>query len=172
MERLIGTNPHSSHLDEVQFRRGEYFFTRRRYRDAESAYSGIVKLGASSEFYELGLYKLGWTLYKQEFYEEALQRYIALLDHKVSIGYDFDQRHVEMNRASSQLVNRLFKIPELKGLDVEMAEVKAPTVKKEDPAHVQYGTPGGQRTGLPGGWSHGGCRQGAPGCGYRFFDQL
>src|SRR5262245_16957746 len=97
MERLIRTNPHSSHLDEVQFRRGEYFFTRRRYRDAESAYTGIVKLGAASEFYELALYKVGWTLYKQEFYEEALQRYIALLDHKVSIGYDFDQKHDEDN---------------------------------------------------------------------------
>src|SRR5215469_5040719 len=71
MERLVLTNPHSSHLDEVQFRRGEYFFTRRRYRDAESAYSGIVKLGAASEFYELALYKLGWTFYKQDFYEEA-----------------------------------------------------------------------------------------------------
>jgi tetratricopeptide (TPR) repeat protein len=97
MERLILTNPRSSHVDEVQFRRGEYFFTRRRYRDAESAYSGIVKLGAGSEFYELALYKLGWTLYKQEFYEEALQRYIALLDHKVSIGYDFDRTHDEDN---------------------------------------------------------------------------
>ncbi len=97
MERLIRANPHSSHLDEVQFRRGEYFFTRRRYRDAESSYSGIVKMGAASEFYELALYKLGWTLYKQEFYEEALQKYIALLDHKVSIGYDFDQTHDEDN---------------------------------------------------------------------------
>jgi hypothetical protein len=44
--------------------------------------------------------------------------------------------HVEMNRASSQLVNRLFKIPELKGLDVEVAEVKAPPVEKEGPAHA------------------------------------
>ena len=44
--------------------------------------------------------------------------------------------HVEMNRASSQLVNRLFKIPELKGLDVEEVEVKAPTVKKEDPTYA------------------------------------
>src|SRR5467141_1884995 len=95
MERLIRTNPHSSHFDEVQFRRGEYFFTRRRYRDAESAYSGIVSLGAPSEFYELALYKLGWTLYKQEFYDEALQKYVALLDYKVSIGYDFDQKHDE-----------------------------------------------------------------------------
>src|SRR6266581_609167 len=95
MERLIRTNPHSSHFDEVQFRRGEYFFTRRRYRDAESAYSGIVTLGDASEFHELALYKLGWTFYKQEFYEEALQKYIALLDYKVSIGYDFDQEHDE-----------------------------------------------------------------------------
>ena len=95
MERLIRANPHSSHLDEVQFRRGEYFFTRRRYRDAETAYSDIVKLGAASEFHELALYKLGWTFYKQEFYEEALQKYIALLDYKVSIGYDFDQTHDE-----------------------------------------------------------------------------
>jgi biopolymer transport protein ExbB len=44
--------------------------------------------------------------------------------------------HVEMNRASSQLVNRLFKIPELKGLDLEESEVKAPTVKKEGPAYA------------------------------------
>src|SRR5947199_3690917 len=95
MERLIRANPHSAHLDEVQFRRGEYFFTRRRFRDAESAYSGIVKLGTASEFYELALYKLGWTFYKQDFYEEALQKYIALLDYKVSIGYDFDQTHDE-----------------------------------------------------------------------------
>ncbi len=95
MERLIRTNSHSSHLDEVQFRRGEYFFTRRRFRDAESAYSGIVSLGPSSEYHELALYKLGWTLYKQEFYEEALKKYIALLDYKVSIGYDFDQTHDE-----------------------------------------------------------------------------
>src|SRR5256886_8715723 len=97
MERLIRANPHSSHLDEVQFRRGEYLFTRRRFRDAESAYSGIVKLGTASEFYEVALYKLGWTFYKQDFYEEALRKYIALLDYKVSIGYDFDQTHDEDN---------------------------------------------------------------------------
>ncbi|TMC98346.1 MAG: tetratricopeptide repeat protein, partial [Chloroflexi bacterium] len=95
MERLIGENPHSEHFDEVQFRRGEYFFTRRRFHDAETAYSGIISLGTRSSYYELALYKLGWTLYKQEFYEEALQKYVALLDYKVSIGYDFDRTHDE-----------------------------------------------------------------------------
>jgi biopolymer transport protein ExbB/TolQ len=44
--------------------------------------------------------------------------------------------HVEMNRASSQLVNCLFKMPELKGLDIEAAEVKAPMLKKEGPAYA------------------------------------
>ena len=44
--------------------------------------------------------------------------------------------HVQMNRASSQLVNRLFKVPELKELDVEDAEDKAPTVKKGGPAYA------------------------------------
>src|SRR5437867_6260081 len=95
MERLIRTNPHSSHLDEVQFRRGEYFFTRRRFRDAEGAYSGLVKLGPSSEHHELALYKLGWTLYNHEFYDEALQTSLALRAYNVSSRYDFDQKHDE-----------------------------------------------------------------------------
>jgi tetratricopeptide (TPR) repeat protein len=93
MEQLIRANPHSEHYDEVQFRRGEYFFTRRKFRDAENAYSAVVNLGSKSSYYELALYKLGWTFYKQELYEDALQKYMALLDYKVSIGYDFDQKH-------------------------------------------------------------------------------
>jgi tetratricopeptide (TPR) repeat protein len=93
MERVIRANPNSVHLDEVQFRRGEYFFTRRKFRDAENAYSAITNLGARSSYYELALYKLGWTFYKQELYEEALQRYMALLDYKVSTGYNFDEKH-------------------------------------------------------------------------------
>ena len=95
MERLIAEHPASRYVGEVQFRRAEYFFTRRKFREAEGAYSAIIALGSRSDFYELALYKLGWTLYKQEFYDEALHRYIALLDHKVAIGYDFDARHDE-----------------------------------------------------------------------------
>lgn len=95
MERLILEYPGSGYLDEVQFRRAEYFFTRRKFREAERAYEAVIAQGARSDYYELALYKLGWTLYKQEFYDEALHRYVALLDHKVSIGYDFDARHEE-----------------------------------------------------------------------------
>ncbi len=95
MQRLIKEFPHSRHIDEVQFRRAEYFFTRRKYLDAEEAYSAITRMGVASEYYELAIYKLGWTFYKQEFHEEALHSYMALLDYKVSTGYDFDQSQDE-----------------------------------------------------------------------------
>jgi hypothetical protein len=31
MDRMVHEYPHSRYIDEVQFRRAEYFFTRRRY---------------------------------------------------------------------------------------------------------------------------------------------
>jgi cellulose synthase operon protein C len=95
MEQLIAAYPHSKYLDEVHFRRAEHFFTRKKYRDAEGSYQAIIRMGPVSEYYELALYKLGWSLYKQEAYDEALDQYVALLDYKVSIGYDFDGQHEE-----------------------------------------------------------------------------
>jgi len=98
MDRMVREFPSSRYMDEVQFRRAEYFFAHRRYLDAESAYTSIVAMGVGSSYYELSLYKLGWTFYKQELYEEALHRFIALLDHKVSVGYDFAQTEDEPER--------------------------------------------------------------------------
>ena len=95
MEQLTAAYPNSKYLDEVHFRRAEHFFTRKKYRDAEGSYEAIIKMGPVSEYYELALYKLGWSLYKQDMYDEALHRYVALLDYKVSIGYDFDAQHDE-----------------------------------------------------------------------------
>jgi TolA-binding protein len=90
MNRFIVEYPNSRYIDEVQFRRAEYFFTRRQFNDAEAAYAAVTAMGKGSSFYELGLYKLGWTLYKRDFYDEALNEFVALLDYKVSIGHDFD----------------------------------------------------------------------------------
>jgi tetratricopeptide (TPR) repeat protein len=98
MNRMVRSYPESHYMDEVQFRRAEYFFTRRHYLDAEEAYQSVVHIGVKSYFYQLALYKLGWTFYKQELYEEALDKYIALLDYKVSTGYDFAQNRDEMEK--------------------------------------------------------------------------
>nr|MDJ0751843.1 tetratricopeptide repeat protein [Woeseiaceae bacterium] len=95
MNRFIAEYPYSRYLDEVHFRRGEYYFVRRSYLDAEDAYGAIIRLGSTSDYYELARYKMGWALYKQEMYEEALHQYMAMLDHRESIGYDFDEEYDE-----------------------------------------------------------------------------
>ena len=110
MDRMVRDFPGSRYIDEVQFRRAEYFFTRRRYLDAEEAYKSIVGNGVSSSFYELALYKLGWTYYKQDLYEDALDRFIALMDHKVSVGYDFEQTGDEQERKRTEDTFRVISL--------------------------------------------------------------
>ena len=95
MDRLVARYPYSKYVDEVHFRRGEYFFVRKKFLDAEEAYGAIIGMGRTSSYYELALYKLGWTLYKQELYEEALHSYVSMLDYRLSIGYDFEQDYEE-----------------------------------------------------------------------------
>jgi TolA-binding protein len=107
IERLIAEYPHSRYIDEVQFRRAEYFFIRRNYFEAEHGYSAITEKGENSDYYELALYKLGWALYKQELHEEALNKYVALLDYKVSTGYDFDQ---DQDEASERRVADTYRV--------------------------------------------------------------
>ena len=98
MNRMVRDYPASRYTDEIQFRRGEYYFTRKKYRDAEDAYKTIVAMGESSSYYELALYKLGWSFYKQELYEDGLHRFVALLDHKVKTGYDFEHSKDEFEQ--------------------------------------------------------------------------
>ena len=98
MDRMVRDYPRSRNMGEVQFRRAEYFFTRKSYLEAEEAYESVVGMGAGSSFYEIALYKLGWTFYKQELYEDALGRFVELMDHKVSVGYDFEKTEDEQER--------------------------------------------------------------------------
>ncbi len=107
LNRFIKTYPNSRYMDEVQFRRAEYYFVRKKFLDAEDAYKSIVAMGKSSSYYELALYKLGWAFYKQELYEEGANRFFALLDYKVSIGYDFDQKH---DQNESKRVDDTFRV--------------------------------------------------------------
>jgi tetratricopeptide (TPR) repeat protein len=90
LEQLISQYPQSRHIDEAQFRRAEYFFTRKKYLDAEESYQSVIDRGIGSEYYELALYKQGWAFFKQELYEEALQDFIRMLDYKIDNGYELD----------------------------------------------------------------------------------
>lgn len=91
LNELVKRFPDSRHLDEAQFRRAEYFFSRKRYLDAEEAYQVVLDIGEGSAFYELALYKQGWAFFKQELYEEALKDFIAMLDYKIAQGVDLEK---------------------------------------------------------------------------------
>lgn len=107
MNRFIKTYPNSRYMDEVQFRRAEYFFTRKKFLDAETAYRAVVNMGKGSSYFELSLYKLGWSLYKQELYEEGVEKFVDLLDYKVSVGYDFKQ---QLSQAETQRIDDTFRV--------------------------------------------------------------
>ncbi len=107
LNRFVKTYPNSHYMDEVQFRRAEYYFTRKKFLDAEDAYKAIVAIGRSSTYYELALYKLGWTFYKQELYDEGAEKFFGLLDYKVSVGYDFEQT---ADKAENQRVEDTFRV--------------------------------------------------------------
>ena len=119
---LVSQYPESRHLDELQFRRGEYLFTRKKMLAAEEAYASIVAHGPGTGYYELALYKLGWTLYKQMLLDEAVLHYITLLDYKTSIEYDFDQTEDETD---SQRIADTYRVISLCFSDLGGAEAVA-----------------------------------------------
>ena len=80
LDRLVTTHPDSQWITESQFRRGEILFSGGRYRDSEAAYAAVIGAGADSGFYEQGLYKHGWSLFKQSRGEESVESFLTLLD--------------------------------------------------------------------------------------------
>ncbi|MCK7596083.1 tetratricopeptide repeat protein [Microbulbifer sp. CAU 1566] len=98
LRQLVAKFPASRHVDEAYFRLGEYYFTRKKYLDAEESYGRVIGMGVTSSFYELALYKRGWALFKQDMYEMALDDFVRMLDYKVEQGYDFEQQTNETER--------------------------------------------------------------------------
>lgn len=79
LDEYVRRYPDSARIAEVQFRRGELLFSARRYRDAEAAYARVTQQG-QGEFYQQGLYKQGWSLFKQGANDDSLPVFARLLD--------------------------------------------------------------------------------------------
>lgn len=75
---------------ELYFRIGEYYFNRREYGDAATYYAQVVshygqaQLQNSANFYGISTYMLGWSEFKQDKYNEALQAFDLNLQHSLS----------------------------------------------------------------------------------------
>lgn len=95
---------------EVQFRRGEILFSGKRYADAQAAYQRVIDLGADgSAFYIQGLYKHGWSLFKQGRNEESLVSFARLLDQKLMVGR-LPRELDKLSRADAELVEDTLRV--------------------------------------------------------------
>jgi tetratricopeptide (TPR) repeat protein len=85
LNEIVRRYPASREIAEVHFRRGELLFSSQKYREAESAYAEVTRRGTGA-FYQQGLYKQGWSLFKQNLNDESLPVFGRLLDAKLRDG--------------------------------------------------------------------------------------
>ncbi|PTL79218.1 tetratricopeptide repeat protein [Vitiosangium sp. GDMCC 1.1324] len=82
-QQLIAHYPASRFTTEAWVRIGEYYFD--AYNDpqalprAAEAYEAAIR-DTSHPLYDKALYKLGWTYYRMDRFDEAVDRFIALVD--------------------------------------------------------------------------------------------
>jgi tetratricopeptide (TPR) repeat protein len=80
LNRLVSEHPNSRWAAEAHFRRGEILFSNARYTDAERAYRAVVGFGPATSFYDQGLYKHGWALFKLARADESVTSFLMVLD--------------------------------------------------------------------------------------------
>ena len=110
LNELVERFPETPLAAEVEFRRGEMLFLRRRYAEAEAAYAQVVDAGPASRFYEQSLYKLGWSRFKLARHEESLGPFFELLDRKSAIVEAADGGNEDVPRAEQELVADTFRV--------------------------------------------------------------
>ncbi len=112
LDELVVKYPATPLIDEVQFRRGEMLFLRKRYNDAEEAYQKVIEYGDESRFYQQSLYKLGWAQFKLAWHEDSLDSFFELLDRRIGDVelQDGDDRLAALSRAEQELVEDTFRV--------------------------------------------------------------
>lgn len=92
LDWLVNEFPQSVWFTESQFRRGEILFSAGKYRDADRAYAAVIAAGVDSGFYEQGLYKHGWSLFKQSHGDESVGSFLKLLDRLLVVDEKVKER--------------------------------------------------------------------------------
>lgn len=82
LNRLVREFPASDYIYEAQFRRAEAYYALAMYREAARGYDPVLKRGAELPLYDRALYKQGWSYFKQDDYEMALDTFFALFEYK------------------------------------------------------------------------------------------
>ncbi|NOY63252.1 MAG: tetratricopeptide repeat protein [Gammaproteobacteria bacterium] len=110
LDRLVAQYPDTIYFDEAQFRRGELYFTRQKYRKAVAAYGAVLRIGERSQFYERSLYKHGWSLFKREKYKGALDSFFAFFDIKMKRRRSALERAKGENLAEREIIDDTLRV--------------------------------------------------------------
>jgi cellulose synthase operon protein C len=112
LDQLVASYPKSHYIDEAQFRRGELLFSDKAYPKSQAAYEAVIRIGASSAFYNQSLYKHGWSLFKQGENERSLDSFAGVLD-SVLVSKHNPSELIELetlSRANRELVEDTFRV--------------------------------------------------------------
>lgn len=80
LQTLIADFPESAYVTEARFRLGEFYFSRKQYRSAEQYYTAVVDSGERTAYYRNGLYMQGWSYFKLNDFERAMEAFGKALD--------------------------------------------------------------------------------------------
>ena len=140
LDKLVTTYPRSQWFVESQFRRGEILFSLKRYREAEAAYTAVTVPGAGTGFFEQGLYKLGWSLFKQSRGEESVAAFLRMLD-RVLVADGRLRERDSLSRPERELTDDALRAVAITFSDLDgPASLDAALLQRGDPlyAHQLY----------------------------------
>ena len=76
----------SSLMGDAHFRSGELLYQSKRYAEAASEYRIVMDLGEGAPFFEPAEYKYGWSLFKQQKYEQDIAVFFFILGRELPAG--------------------------------------------------------------------------------------
>lgn len=103
LSKLSEQFPKSPFYVEAQFRLAEDAFSLRDYSTAEYSYTEVIVANENEVFYEKSLFKRGWARFKQQFYTDAIDDFIASV-----LEHDFGE-HEKLNKSEREQFDEYFR---------------------------------------------------------------
>ncbi|TAM11390.1 MAG: tetratricopeptide repeat protein [Nevskiaceae bacterium] len=73
--------PNSDLMGDAHFRNAELLYRHDQFKKAAEQYHIVMDLGRDTPLYATAQYKYGWSLYKQQHYDDAIAVFFNILDH-------------------------------------------------------------------------------------------
>lgn len=115
LEEITRDFPGSTLQTDARFRRGELLFKTRQYEEAGREYARVMDAPDGGGFFEQAQYKYGWSLYKQDRYEDGLAVFIDILDRELPVGAveNLEATLEVVPRAQRELVRDVLRVTSL-----------------------------------------------------------